>query len=212
MYDRLALYDSLVAAFFIWNLYLGILLVRRVRLDVALILGLTLGAGMLNKSSGFLSLYLLPVTLILRRNRFLQWAGLTIVAAVLSQILYGILRLSPLFHMIAIKNLVFVYSLREWVFHPFTFIWGNLRGLFDWLIHYLTWPVFIASLSGALFSRRKVREALFLLLYCFVPLAGLAGFGRVLYPRFVLFMAMPLLPLAALGLDFIYRKLRLSFF
>jgi 4-amino-4-deoxy-L-arabinose transferase-like glycosyltransferase len=34
MYDRMALYDSLVAAFSIWNLYLGILLVRRVRLDV----------------------------------------------------------------------------------------------------------------------------------------------------------------------------------
>ena len=65
VYDRMALYDSLVATFFIWNLYLSVLLTRYMRLDFALILGLTLGVGMLNKTSAFLSLYLLPTTLFL---------------------------------------------------------------------------------------------------------------------------------------------------
>jgi len=39
VYDRMALYDSLVGAIMIWCLYLSVLLVRRVRLDIALILG-----------------------------------------------------------------------------------------------------------------------------------------------------------------------------
>src|SRR5690606_26994157 len=37
VYDRMALYDSLVATFFIWSSYFTVLLVRLRRLDVALI-------------------------------------------------------------------------------------------------------------------------------------------------------------------------------
>ncbi len=219
MYDRLALYDSLVATFSIWNLYLAILLVKHVRLDVALIFGLTLGAGMLNKSSGFLSLYLLPLTLILFdwkakhvKKRLFQWIGLVLVSAILSQMVYAILRLSPLYHMIGLKDVVFIYSLREWITHPVKFLWGNLYGLMDWLIHYLTWPVFIVSLGSVILMRKKLPEMLLLLLYWVVPMVGLASFGRVLYPRFVLFMAMPLLCLAAVSLSAIYNRFRLSFF
>src|SRR3989304_1778782 len=65
VYDRMALYDSLVAMFSLWNLYFAVLLVRTLRLDVALIFGMTLGLGMLNKTSGFLSLYLAPLTMVL---------------------------------------------------------------------------------------------------------------------------------------------------
>ena len=63
-YDRMALYDSMVSTFSVWSLYLGILLAKRLRLDTALLLGMVLAGGMLNKSSGFLSLYFLPVTLL----------------------------------------------------------------------------------------------------------------------------------------------------
>ena len=65
MYDRLALYDSLAAALAVWNIFMAILLVRRLRLDIALIYGMTLGLGMLNKTEGFLSLYLAPLVLVL---------------------------------------------------------------------------------------------------------------------------------------------------
>jgi 4-amino-4-deoxy-L-arabinose transferase-like glycosyltransferase len=215
MYDRLALYDSWVAAFSIWNLYLAILLVRNVRLDVALIFGLTLGAGMLNKSSGFLSLYLLPATLLLfdwssknTSKRLLKWVGLAMVAAFLSQMVYSILRLSPLFHMIGLKDVVFIYSLREWITHPLKFLSGNLHGLMEWLIHYMTWPVFIAALASLVLAKGKLREVLLLLAYWIVPIVGLASFGRVLYPRFVLFMSMPLLVLAAVSFSFLLNRFR----
>lgn len=204
MYDRLALYDSWVATFFIWNLYLAILLVRRVRLDIALILGMVLGAGMLNKSSGFLSLYLLPTTLLLfdwksknQVRRLFTWFGLVFVAAFLSQAIYAVLRLSPLYNMITQKNAVFVYPIREWIAHPLKFMAGNLRGLFDWLIHYMTWPVFLASIWSAFQWKKQGREILLLLIWWFAPFLALASFGRVLYPRFILFMSMPLFILAA---------------
>jgi len=208
MYDRLALYDSLVATFFIWNLYLTILLIRNIRLDVALILGLTLGAGMLNKSSGFLSLYLLPTSVILfdwrqskRLNRLLTWIGLCLISASLSQIIYAILRLSPFFYIVAQKDTLFVYPFKEWITHPFTFFVGNFHGLFDWFITYFTWPTFLAALASLFFVFKRPFEKLLLAGWWLAPFLALALFGRVLYPRFVLFMAMPLLVLAAFTID-----------
>jgi 4-amino-4-deoxy-L-arabinose transferase-like glycosyltransferase len=215
MYDRLALYDSLVAAFSIWNFYLAILLVRTIRLDVALIFGLTLGVGMLNKTSAFLSLYLVPVTLLLfdwkkttRNGRLVCWVGLVILAAVLSQIVYSILRLSPFFYIIAQKNALFVYPLKEWLKHPFDSLYWNLHGLFDWLIHYLTLPIFVACLAPFILNSKKTLEKILLISWWIIPFTGLALFGRVLYPRFILFMAMPLLVMSAYTIDWIIQSIR----
>jgi hypothetical protein len=211
VYDRMALYDSLVASFSVWNLYLTILLARRVRLDVALLLGLTLGMGMLNKTSGFLSLYMLPGTLILfdaKKNKIIKWIGLAIIAAVISQLLYSVLRLSPLFGMIEQKNALFVYPLKEWLMHPFKFFIGNIHGLFDWAINYLTWPVFVAALLSGFSLWKNPREKLLLLGWWFAPFAALAMFGRVLYPRFIFFMILPLMILAATSVYWVWGNLK----
>jgi hypothetical protein len=215
MYDRLALYDSLVATFSIWTLYLAILLVRTVRLDVALIFGMTLGAGMLNKTSAFLSLYLLPTTLVLfdwkkktRKERLFRWCALAVLSAVLSQLIYSILRLSPLFAMIGMKDEVFVYSFKDWLTHPFTFLVGNMHGLLDWNITYLSIPIFLVSFIPVLFFWKKWQEKLLLYCWWFAPMVALALFGKVLYPRYVLFMSMPLLVLTAVGIDEIITRIK----
>lgn len=211
VYDRMALYDSMVATFFIWNLYLAIRLAREVRLDLALIFGMALGAGMLNKTSGFLSMYLLPATLLfVKRKYILRWLTLVLVAGILSQIFYSILRLSPFFHMIRQKDAVFVYPLSEWLKHPFLFLQGNLSGLFDWLRGYLTLPIFVASFAPLLTFWKKPGEKLLLYFYWLAPFVGLALFGRVLYPRFIFFMAMPLLVLAGVTIDWLFTTLRVK--
>lgn len=214
MYDRMALYDSLSASLSIWSLYFAILLVRRVRLDIALILGMVLGLGMLNKTSGFLSLYMLPGTLLLfnwsKRKLLYRWILFAFVAAFMSQLMYSVLRLSPLFAMIAKKDTVFVYSFSEWLQHPFNFLLGNIRGLFDWAIHYLTWPIFLASLLTGITIWKYPREKLLLLGWWFAPFFALALDGRVLYPRFILFMVLPLYILAAVGGVWVYERLKNS--
>ncbi len=213
VYDRMALYDSLSAAFAIWNLYLAVRLVRNPRLDLALIFGMALGAGMLNKTSGFLSLYLLPLTLLLfdwkskkLQSRLLQWGIFVVIAAGISQAMYGVLRLSPFFHMIGQKDAVFVYPLREWLTHPFLFFRGNMNGLFDWAISYLSWPVFLIALVPLFWPRQWLREKLLLYGMWLAPLCALGLFGRILYPRYILFMIMPLFVLAAMTVYEILRK------
>lgn len=216
MYDRMALYDAMVAAFSIWNLYLAVLLVRLVRLDVALIFGLSLGVGMLNKTSAFLSLYLLPVTIALfdwtnkkeRSKRLTTWIIYCVLAAFLSQAIYSILRLSPYFYIVSQKDTLFVYPYSEWITHPFRFLQGNLHGEFDWLIHYMTVPLFIAAFFPFLIINKKILEKLVLLLWWFAPFFALALFGKVLYPRFILFMAMPMYVLAAYSFAWILEKVK----
>ncbi len=203
-YDRMAIYDSMVSLFSVWSLYLAVLLVRKVRLDIALLLGMVLGCGMLNKSSGFLSLYAMPLTLILfdwrkehRFNRLARWAGLVIVSAVLSQVFYSVLRLSPFFHIVSQKDNVFIFSPREWLNQPFRFFAGNLKGMFDWLRNYLTLPVFVVTLVPLFTRWGKARERWLLYVWWAMPFAALANFAKILYPRFTLFMTIPLLLVAA---------------
>jgi len=215
MYDRMALYDSLSATFSIWSLYFAIRLARENRLDLAMFLGFTLGFGVLNKTSGFLNLYMLPGTLLLfdwtgknRTKRLFQWGMYAVVAAVITTLMYSILRLSPLYAMIAAKDNVFVYSFTEWKTHPFNFLAGNLHGLFDWAIHYLTWPLFIASILAGLSLWKWPREKLLLLGWWLAPFFALALDGKVLYPRFILFMVLPLMILAAVFTDWGLTKFR----
>lgn len=273
VYDRMALYDSLVGTCMIWALYLSVLLVRRVRLDVALILGMVMGAGVLTKTSAFFSMPLLFLSYLLFDFKQKQWKrsllklfGLSLISMAMGLGFYSILRLSPFYHIINDKNAIFVYPLNEWLQHPFLYFVSNLRGLFDWMITYLTPPllfviiaafltpkswnrnnimtvikvfspfiaiiiflnilsyrlvlksmhleiqtllpyVFIALLLTAVLVSLIKRydfwkEKIVLVFWFIVPFVYLAFFGNTIYPRFIFFMVLPLLPLAAL---FLYR-------
>ncbi len=213
VYDRMALYDSLVTAFTVWGLYLEILLVRRVRLDIALIAGLVIGGGVLNKTNGFFNIYFLPFTLILfdwskkdRIRRLLKWIGLAIITTALVYLYYSVLRLSPFFHIIAEKDTTFIYPFKEWIQHPFTFFYGNLRGLFDWFITYFTYPVFLLALASFVISWKFWREKILLVFWFAAPFFAAALFGKVLYPRYILPMTITLLPLVAFTLYELYQR------
>lgn len=208
MYDKLALYDSLVCTFYIWSLYFAVLLVKHLRFSHAILYGLILGFGMLNKSSGFLSLYLVPTTLVLfnwqkaiKNKKIIRWIVLVFIAAVVSQIMYNVQRFSPFFHMISLKENVFIYGFREWVSNPFIGFIGNFRGMLDWTITYLTWPIFLSSFVSFAWTKHALREKFLLFCWSVLPFLALAMFAKVLYPRFILFMAMPLLMLSAYTIE-----------
>lgn len=204
VYDRMALYDSLVGAFAIWSLYLGVLLVRRLNLSLALLLGMVAGGGVLTKTSGFFSIYLLPFLLLLfdwkSKNllkRLLKLLSLTFLVVILTYGFYSILRLSPFFNIIKEKNALFVYPFNEWLTHPFEFFYGNMRGVWDWYIRYNTWPIFFLTLGAFVLNKSQRREKLLLVIWFIIPFVALALFGRTLYPRFIFFMTLFLLPIAA---------------
>ena len=218
VYDRMALYDSLVGSFAVWGLLLIILLVRTIRLDVALILGIVIGGAVLNKTNGFFNIYLLPLSLILFnwtgkhvKERLLKWVSLVIVAVILTYAFYSILRLSPFFHIITEKNAIFVYPLKDWLDHPFNFFIGNWKAFWDWTNRYLTWPLLVLAISSFFITRSFTREKLVLFLWFILPIIALGLFGRTLYPRFIFFMLLPLLPLIAFSIVNISRWIKSAY-
>ncbi len=207
VYDRMALYDSMVGAFSVWAIYFSVLLVRRVRLDIAYTLGFVLAGGLLTKSSSIFSIYLLPGLLLLFNFKQKDWkrklfdvAILGAFASLMSLFMYNLLRLSPFFHIIAEKNTIFVYPIHEWIKHPLLQLQGNIIGLTHWVFTYLT-PFYLFLIIASLFTNNKfIREKLVLLGYFLLPFLALAIFGSVIFPRFIFFMTLYLLPLAAMGL------------
>ncbi|MBI2611189.1 glycosyltransferase family 39 protein [Candidatus Gottesmanbacteria bacterium] len=217
VYDRLALMDGLLTSLGIWSLWLSLIFIRTLRLDVALILGMVIGTGLLTKSSATFYLLFLPLTLILfdfkkkflTRN-LLKWLGLYAIIIFISQTMYLILRLSPFFHMIAQKDHNFILNWNEFLQNPFMFALGNLNGLTIWLGEYLTWPVFILIiLSLSWLIKKNFRLGLVLLLWFLVPFTALSFFGKIIYPRYLLFMTPSILiPLAIFLADiFLSKKL-----
>ncbi len=218
VYDRMALYDSMVGAFAVWSLYLLLLMVRSLRLDVALITGLTIGAGMLTKTNAFFSLYSMPFLLIIfdwkqktLKNKFLKFLGLCIVAAVLSNAIYSILRLSPFYHIIDEKNALFVYPFAEWIQHPLTYLQSNLQRLIEWFAIYVTIPGVALMFSAFILKRNLFREKILLLVWFLFPFIPFAFFGNTIYPRHILFMTLPLLPLIAYSLFELFNNYKSVF-
>lgn len=242
-YDRLALYDSLVVTLCVFSLFFEIRLAKNPRLDTALLLGMVMGLGLLNKSSAFFSIYLLPFSLILfswkptpsvivsperlpreklRDNQrawqprlsmnlpiFIKWLLLVSLSVLLALIYYNILRLSPLFHMVNIKNQLFVMPLGEFIKSPFVSLHGNLNALIDWFTSYLTLPIVLTLIIALIYGLKKhLRETSLIFLWFLIPFLALASFGRVLYPRFILFMVVPLFIILANFLSYVVEKLR----
>jgi len=215
VYDRMALYDSLVGTFAVWSLFLIVLMVRRIRLDIALLLGMVVGGGVLTKTNAFFSIYLLPISLVLfnwrekqTKERILKWIFLAIIAAAITYSFYSVLRLSPFFHIIADKNAIFVYPLKEWLDHPFNFFIGNWKAFWDWVNRYLTWPLLALALGSFFITKSFIKEKIILFLWFIIPIVALGLFGRTLYPRFIFFMILSLLPLIAFSLVNIYSRFK----
>ena len=204
LYDRLALYDSLTAALMSVSLLLSILLAKNPRLDLSLLLGGAIGLGLLTKSSAQFAIFLLPMSLLLltdksyKNYKIYKWLTLSFLSVSISLLISLLLRLSPLGYMVKLKEQTFIVSFDEFFADPLSRFWGNLGGLTHWLTGYLTWPWIIALAAGIAFSFKKFwKQTLFLLSWFIVPYLALAAFGIVLYPRFLLFVALPLLPLIA---------------
>lgn len=209
LYDRLALMDSLLSMFCIWSIYLSILSVKFQRLDVALINGIIIGLGLLTKSSALFFILLLPAGLLLMdysnkkwKNLCLKWICLFLLTVLIAQVMYNSLRLSPWFYLIEQKNYTFVFTISEFLQDPFSKFFSNLNTLLIILSSYLTIPIDILVLIGIFIGIRKRDLKIgYLLLWFIVPLLALSAFGKVIYPRFMLFMSVPLLVIAAYALD-----------
>lgn len=214
-FDRLALVDSLLAMFGLWSLVVGCLYVKKPRLDLAMILGAVLGGALLTKSPAIFFFLWQPILAFFFfkktpkthfRSVFQLLAGWAL-AFIISQAIYNILRLGPDFHMIGARNQDYLFSPSEVLTHPLNPLIGNLKSTFAWI-----WLLFtpLAALTVFLSLKKSPRRhSLALLALSAVPLLVQASVAKVYTPRYLYYAVLPLLILAAVGLDQLFQRTKL---
>jgi 4-amino-4-deoxy-L-arabinose transferase-like glycosyltransferase len=198
-YDRIALADSAVNAGFIWILFFSILVAKTLRLDLALFFGLTAGMAMLTKSSVrlFIMLSVFAPILICNKktekniikkslNYFILFAFVFIIAIVI----YNVQRLSPFMHYIEEKNNTFVMPFAEFIKSPFTVIWPNLKIIPHYVFSEMGWLTgFLGVLGLVLILKSNLSLGLYFSIWLLVPYFAVAGLSRVIFPRYLIFLA-----------------------
>lgn len=220
LYDRLALFDSLLTMLGIWASLSALYFVRNLQLDTALVSGVVLGLGLITKSSANFFVYLLPVSLLFfdfkKKNsskNLLKWAALISLTVIISQLIYNSLRLSPLFYLIARKNLSFIRSPSEVLASPFANFAGNFDSIITWLNQYHGWPLTLLAIATMIWGIYKFnRPVLFLSAYILTPLVAELFFNKVLYPRFALFYYPYIIIIISVALIAIYSLKKYSIF
>ena len=216
-FDRMALADSLLAAFGLWSLALGVLLVKKARLDLALFLGFAIGLGLLTKSPAIffyawqplLFLFLFDFSGGARSSfarRLVKLLGSWLVVFLLSQAIYNILRLGPNFHLIGSRNQDYVFSFAEVLTHPLNPLIGNLKTTSFWLWFLLTPPLFLVSFLSFFGKNKKLALTFFLV--SLSALLAQAAIAKVYTSRYLLFAALPLIVPVTLGVWEVGERLK----
>ncbi len=208
-FDRMALVDSLLSTFGVWTLVIGLALVRRPRLDLAMILGFILGGAVLTKFPGWYFLALQPVLLLTLRHKpsaryLFKLAGAWIVAGIIAFGFYNILRLGPNFNMLNSRNQDYVFGLGEILHHPLNPFQGNALNTISWLINLITLPGIVILLTSV--SDRRRRLILTLLAWVALPLLFQASIAKVYTSRYFVFVVPALAVWLALSLQSLMSK------
>jgi len=220
-YDRIALADSAVNAGFIWILFFSILTIKTLRLDLTLFFGLTAGMAMLTKSSVrmFIMLSALAPTIIWKKSekeiikRTVDYSILFAFVFVMAIVIYNIQRLSPFMHYIEEKNNTFVMPFSEFIKAPFAVLWPNLKIIPYYVFSELGWLTGFLGITGLIFLLIKdFNLGLYFAIWLIAPYFAIAGFSRVIFPRYLIFLATLLTIFSAYLLSNLKLKLLRSIF
>ena len=180
LYDRMALYDSMLSMFMVWSLYFEVLLVKKRQIRLAVLCAIAIGGGLVTKSGALFFIILIPFSALLFdfrkkhwRKELMRWLILVVIVVVGAMVIQSIMRVSPNFKYIASKNHEFTLSLSEWIERPWSTFSSNIKVLWGFVVGYSTIPLLVIALA-AFVDRKYVREKLLLALWFILPFIAFA--------------------------------------
>lgn len=210
-YDRMALVDSGVNAFFIWIILLSLVLFDTLRLDVSLLFGLISGFGLLAKSSVRLFL-MMGFAVIFTDKKFsikklVNFSVLFGIGVALALLIYNVQRLSPFFQFVSQKNTTFIMTMGELLQNPFAVFFKNIVDIPYFVFSELGYVIGLMGLIGLIrLIRSKNKNALLFTLLLIIPTIIIAFISKILFPRYIIFLGTTLTILAAYWLSQIKDK------
>lgn len=206
-FDRMSLVDSMLSMFGIWTFIFSYLAVTRQRLDFAMLAGFALGGAWLTKSTALFFALMIPSVILFAKwgsgfkKNFLIFAksvALILVTVVIGYGFYNILRLGPNFHLIASRNMDYVYPISHLLVSPFDPLKSFLIAAAGWIYSMGPGLILVLALFGIIFNfRRYWRQILILVIWFLVPVVAQAEFAKTFTARYILFTIPYLIILAA---------------
>lgn len=215
-FDRMALVDSMLAAFSIWSLNLALLLIKYERIDLAMVLGYTLGGGLLTKTPGMFNILSLPFTWVTfnwlsktRQFKVIKLFVLFLLSVGTAFIIYNALRLGPGFDNLSSRNQDYIFSPFDLIGRPLDPFIPHLRDLADWFPKLFTIPILFFVFIGAILAfLKKNKVALSILAWSLFPLIIETALLKTFTARYLLMSIAPLLCLSAWAIDAIINKVK----
>jgi len=197
LYQRMALADAAVNTFYIYLLFFSILLIKTLRLDVALIFGLIGGLALLTKSTTqlfFVTSLFAPLVIFKKINwdfiiKKVNFFILFLISFLIAFALYNIQRLSPFMHYINLKNQTFVLTFSEWLKNPFLVFPSNIKIIPYYLVFESGFLIVFFFFLGLFFLlKKKPFLTSYLLFWFFIPFFAIAFFSKVIFPRYLIYL------------------------
>ena len=196
-FDRLSTADNLLAFFGLSSFLLSFLLAKFPRLDLSLILGFILGLAWLTKSPAiyFVVLSLLTFTIYNYQKIYLLFYPL--ISVFIAILIYNILRLGPQFHMIALRNRDYIWTLKDILKNPLDPFIPHLIDIYHIFVLYISVPVLILIIFTKIYlifirPKKLITLPVFITILWFIlPLIANAAFAKVFTARYFLFTIMP---------------------
>lgn len=192
LYDKMALFDSMLAAALIWTVYLAY--------DYPIFSGLALGLAFWSKPTAILFIPVILFIAVVQKR--IKWG---IVAVIIGEAINNLMRLSHVYYLMESKNQQFQQPLAKLLADPFALFPGNLGALVNWDIAYITVPLFILGILALFFLVIKDWKKGLVFLGCWAgPLVVFAMVGREIFPRYILFTT----PFILVPIGFLVNKFR----
>lgn len=215
-FDRMSLVDSMLSMFGVWTFIFSYLAVTKRRLDFAMLAGFSLGGAWLTKSSALFFALMIPSVILfakwekgLKKNTsvFLRSLGLSLVSILMGYGFYNILRLGPNFHLIASRNMDYVYPISHIFTSPFDPLKVFIEASARWISAMGPWPILVLTAVAIAFNFRKHwKEVLVLAFWFLVPVVAQSEFAKTFTARYILFSIPYLIILGASVACYKFKK------
>ncbi len=212
LYDRMALFDSMLLSMLLWASYFAVKTAKTLDYKDAIMWGLFIGTAFLSKGTAMIVYLLLPFCFLAFLNykvvriNFKKIIRLLVISSILGFGISSILRLSDGYILMQLKNQQFQQPWSLILEDPFRQLTGNYKGIMSWLTSYLTPSFYFFGLLSYFLMLLKKNYKNFAVLFglWFFPILVFSFFARELFPRYLLFILPYFLIAAAYGFSTVY--------